>query len=438
MQDPPNNDMKENYTMEIPWEQACHFTIQSNFHHTKLMQTEKLFYEHTSDDSVAAEILEIRNLDEKTAIILDKTIFFPEGGGQPADRGFINGTSVFDVQEIDSEILHYVNADDAKNLTLGKAGLILDAKRRRVFSAQHTGQHIFSGMLFRMLDAPTVSMHMGDETCTIDVNKIGLTMEDLYPVEDKVQDIIEEDCPITIHLCPPEDIHRFHLRRLPPQGEEVIRIVQIGAYEMTPCCGTHLSSSGKVGMFRVISAEKYKGMTRITFIVGRRVFDESRILRTQAEGISRLMNAPALELLPAVQTHVQKTEQLERSLNVRNTELAQFKANQILAEAGLENSTDSTKIYKKLFTDISQDEVLLIAKTAQKKCGCILVFSSVQDKKFCVLASDKKIDIRPLFKTLMDEHRGQGGGGPQFFQGSFSEKNTLEKFIDAIPGRLEA
>jgi alanyl-tRNA synthetase len=401
------------------------------------MQTEKLFYEHTSSDPVVAEIVEIRNLEDKTALILNKSIFYPEGGGQPADRGTINGISVFDVQDIDGEILHFISSDDVKNLALGKAELILDARRRRVFSAQHTGQHIFSGMLFRMLDAPTVSMHMGDETCTIDVNKAGITLEDLHPVEDKVQDIIEEDCPVVTHICPPEDIHQFHLRRLPPQEEEVIRVVQIGGYDIIACCGTHVSSSGKVGMFRVISAEKYKGMTRITFIAGRRVFDESRILRNQADRISRLLNAPALELLPAIETFVQKTEQLEKNFNQKNIELAQFKADQILAEAKLENCTDGAKIYKKLFSDISQDEVFLIAKTIQKKCSCILVFASRQDKKFCVLASDKKIDIRSLFKILMEDFCGQGGGGPQFFQGSFPEKAALENFMYAVPERFE-
>jgi alanyl-tRNA synthetase len=401
------------------------------------MKTEKAFYDHTSDEPVAAEILEIRNLQDKTAVILNKTIFFPEGGGQPADRGSINGIALLDVQEIDGEILHFISLDDAKNLAPGKAELILDARRRRVYSSQHTGQHILSGMIFKMLDAPTVSMHMGDVTCTVDVNKAGITLEDLYPVEDVVQNIIEEDCPITIHLCPPEDIHQFDLRRLPPQGEELIRIVEIGGYETTPCCGTHLSSSGKVGMLRVLSAEKYKGMTRITFIAGRRVFDESRLLRNQADAISRLLNAPPLELFPALQTFVQKTEQLERSFNQAKTELAQFRAEQIFAESGLANAADSAKICKKLFSDLSQDDVLLTAKALQKKCGCIFVFVSSQDKKFCVIASDKKIDVRPLCKKLMEDFGGQGGGGPQFFQGSFSEKTALEKFMNAVPERLE-
>jgi alanyl-tRNA synthetase len=383
-----------------------------------------------------AEILEIRNLHDKAAIIFDKTIFYPEGGGQPADRGTINTIPLIDVQEIEHEILHLVSSCDAKNLALGKAELILDAKRRRILSAQHTGQHIFSGMLFRMLDAPTVSMHMGDETCTIDINKTGITIDDLYSVEEKVQDIIEEDCPITIHLCPPEDIHRFDLRRLPPKGEDIIRVVEIGGYESTPCCGTHLSSSGKVGMFRVIGAERYKGMTRITFIAGRRVFAESRILRRQSEGVSRLLNAPVYEIFSAAQTFMQKVESMERNINAKNIELAQFRSMKILADEKLEHCADIRKIYKKIIFDISQDDVLLIAKTVQKKCACILVFASYQDKKFCVLASNKTIDVKPLFKKLMDDYGGQGGGGPLFFQGSFSDEKTLEKFIDAIPEEL--
>ncbi len=401
------------------------------------MRTEKAFYDYTTDEAVSAEILDIRNVEDRCALILDKTIFFPEGGGQPSDRGSINGITLLDVQERDNEILHFVSSDDARNLVPGKAELILDAKRRRILSAQHTGQHILSGMIYRILEAPTLSMHIGDETCTIDVNKAGITLDDLRLIEDKVQDIIEEDCPITIHLCPPEDIHRFNLRRLPPQGEDLIRVVEIGKYEMTPCCGTHLGSSGKVGMFRVIGAERYKGMTRITFIAGRRVFEESRVLRIQAEGISRLLNTPALEIYPAVQVLAQKTEQAERSFNLKNTELAQCRAAKILDDEKLEHCEDTSKIFKKLFQDISYNDVLLIAKIVQKKYGGILVFASSQDKKFAVLASRKEIDIRPLFKKLMEDKGGQGGGGPLFFQGSFFNEDAMKLFFDAVPESLE-
>ncbi len=90
-----------------------------------------------------------------------------------------------------------------------------------------------------------------------------------------------------------------------------------------------------------------------------------------------------------------------------------------------------------MFADISQNDVLLTAKIAQKTCGCILVFASVQDKKFCALTPDKETDIRPLLKKLMEDAGGQGGGGPQFFQGSFSDKAALENFINSVPERLE-
>ncbi len=401
------------------------------------MRTVKAFYDHTTDEPVPAEVLEIRPLEDKTAVILDKTIFYPEGGGQPSDRGFINGIPLLDVQEMDDEILHFISSGDAKNLSQGRAELILDARRRRELSSQHTGQHILSGTILRLLGAATVSMHMGDETSTIDVDKPGITLEDLASVEDTVQDIIEEDCPIIVHSCPPEDVHSFNLRRVPPQGEDVIRVVEIRGYDFTPCCGTHLSSSGKVGIFRVIGADRYKGMTRITFIAGRRVHRESRLMRVQAEGVSRTLNAPIQEIFPAAETLLKKAEQLEYSINMKDMELAQLRAVQLLLDEGLYNSTDSTRIYKKLFPDISQDEAFLTAKAAQKMCGCILAFASAGDKRFSVLASQKGIDIRPLFKGLMENQDGQGGGGPLFFQGAFSTRAALESFINSIPERLE-
>jgi alanyl-tRNA synthetase len=145
------------------------------------MKTIPAYYEYAGGEPRSAVILEVRPGKDGPALILDKTIFYPEGGGQSADRGAINGVPVLDVREEDGEILHFVAGAD---LVPGPAELVLDAARRRDFTVQHTAQHLLSGTILRLTGAHTVSMRLGEETCTIDVDTTSLGEDTLLRVED--------------------------------------------------------------------------------------------------------------------------------------------------------------------------------------------------------------------------------------------------------------
>jgi alanyl-tRNA synthetase len=189
--------------------------------HTEFMPTQRAYYDYAGAEIFRAEIREVRPPAEKTgktAVILDKTIFYPEGGGQSADRGTINGIPLADVREQGGEILHLA-AEGGDQLVPGPAELALDVRRRRDFTVQHTGQHLLSGTILRMTGKPTVSMRLGEEFNTIDVDAPDLAAETLAVIEDAVMDAVEEDCPVIFHLCPPEDITAFPLRKVPPRGK---------------------------------------------------------------------------------------------------------------------------------------------------------------------------------------------------------------------------
>jgi alanyl-tRNA synthetase len=225
------------------------------------IKTEKLFYDFSTTSPFNAEILEIRSSADGTQIILDKTIFYPEGGGQPSDRGTINGVPIANVLEKGGEIIHITTeagafSDGKCGLKPGPAELVIDSRRRRDLTQLHTGQHLLSAAILSMTGAPTVSMHMGDETCTIDVDAAELKESVLLAVEEAVADSIEENHPVIVHLCPPEDISLFPLRKVPPRGEEVIRVVEIEGRDCIACCGTHLKSTAEIGLLRILGAGK--------------------------------------------------------------------------------------------------------------------------------------------------------------------------------------
>jgi alanyl-tRNA synthetase len=403
------------------------------------METERLYYTWISSAPFEAVILELRPAsDGKAHIILDKTIFYPEGGGQPADRGTVNGVPLLDVREKDGEILHVVSAAGAEILKTGPAKLILDAARRREFTSLHTGQHLLSGTILRLTGKPTVSMHLGDETCTIDVDTPEINEETVIQIEETVADAIEENHPVVIHLCPPEDVSSFPLRKVPPQGEEVIRVVEIEGNDFSPCCGTHLKSSGEIGMLRILGAEKYKGMTRVTFIAGRRVLRDSRLLRRNANIVSHSLKVPVNETGKGVLELLEKTAQTESRLKTLEEEAARIKAGELLKKAALRKTVETSgpAVIIESYAGASISEVLNIGRAAQKETDAVLVLASEPDMKFAAFCTAKGFDIRPLFKDTFAAHGGRGGGGPSFFQGSFEKKETLAAFLEDLKKKL--
>ncbi|MFP3089562.1 alanyl-tRNA editing protein [Treponema sp. TIM-1] len=401
------------------------------------MKTERAYYEHPGADPLQAEILELRPWQDKTALILDKTIFYPEGGGQSADRGTINGVPLLDVQEEGEEILHIVSPGEGATLRPGPGELVLDTIRRRDFTVHHTAQHLLSGTILRLTGFPTVSMHLGDEVCTIDVDAPAFPEETIIAVEEAVQDAVEADAPVVIHLCPPENLGDFPLRKVPPQGEEIIRVVEIRGNDFSPCCGTHLASTGPIGILRILGAEKYKGKTRISFIAGRRVLRDSRLLRKNGDIASRALKVPVAETGPGVLALLDRMKELERRLKTLEEENAAVKAAALLKNAGLlvgeGDSPGRGILLSASFPEAGMDEVLAIGRAAQKLTGALIVLASEGEFKFAAFCSDKKAHLPSILKDPMEAQGGHGGGGPSFFQGAFPGRQELERFLAALP-----
>jgi alanyl-tRNA synthetase len=412
----------------------------------KSVETTAAYYEYAGTGPCLANILEVRNEGDKTALILDKTIFYPEGGGQPADRGSVNGVPLLDVREKDGEILHIVKPEDGGRMVPGKAELVLDLKRRRDFTVQHTAQHLLSGTILRLTGKHTVSMHLGEEINTIDVDAPQLDAQSLAGAENAVMDAIEADVPVITHLCPPENIADFPLRKVPPQGEAVIRVVEIQGNDCSPCCGTHLKSAGQIGMLRVLGAEKYKGMTRVSFIAGRRVFEDSRTLRQNGEIISRALKVPVGETGKAVLALIDRFGEAEKQIKKLEESAARNRAKNLLYRARVLNIEDKDgeemkrtgtaeklKVVSINYSNAEMEDMLRTGRAAQMLTPAVLVFFSTFLLKFAAFCSAKDADIRPLFKDKMEAYGGRGGGSASFFQGLFSSAEELDAFLASLP-----
>lgn len=392
------------------------------------MKTKAAYYDFPFDKtpkSYNAKIIEYCTVNGRNALILDTTIFYPEGGGQPADRGTINGIKVTGVSVHEGEVLHFLEKDINREINTG-VELQLDAVRRRDITVQHSGQHLLSGLFFRLAGIHTVSMHLGEQYNTIDLNTPLPDSTTLLRIEDAAAAAIEEDHPFITHLCPPALAENFPLRRAPPKGEEELRIIEIETIDFSACCGTHVSGTGKIGMIRILGAEKYKGMTRLTFIAGRRCLEESRMLRGNAVLISQILSAPVEETGKAAQALLEKTEKYEEKLKVYKEEAAHKSAEE------LAKKINTMAFYAESFPGRDMEELLQIGKQLQKMSNAVIVLGSEEDLKFTALCSAKGADIREQFKTAVEKAEGKGGGGPSFFQGQFTSAEKYHSFFAGL------
>ena len=202
--------------------------------------TERLYYAQPGQLEFKAEVIRAEGLlDGRFQVVLDRTCFYPGGGGQPCDQGTLNGARIVDVREENGDIVHVVST------AIGPGGVsgAIDAARRRDFMVQHTGQHIFSQALVRAGDLETVSVHFGDEDTTIELKADSVDDGVLRAAEDIANGIIRENRPVILHEIDRAEASHFPLRRTPPD-EGRLRIVEVKEYDWAACGGVHVASSG--------------------------------------------------------------------------------------------------------------------------------------------------------------------------------------------------
>jgi alanyl-tRNA synthetase len=271
-------------------------------------------------------------------------------------------------------------------------------------------------------------MHLGEDYTTIDVDGKDISREILLAAEDEAAAATERDVPVLIHLCPPERVEDFPLRKIPPKGEEVIRVVEIRGYDFSPCCGTHVSSTAQIGMIRILGSEKYKGMTRVYLIAGRRCLKDSRMLRENAETVSRALSVPVEETGLAVLAFLEKADKMEEQLKALAEEAARIRACAIIEKAELEGAGPGSW-HTEYFPDADMEEVSNLGRQLRELSGAVFVLGAGKDKKFAAVCSAEGADIRPRLKEALEKAGGRGGGGKDFFQGQFASCDELKAFL---------
>lgn len=382
----------------------------------KNKMTEKLYYEDVNGKTFAARVLSCEQSGGKYLVTLDRTAFFPEGGGQPADTGVLENANVLDVREHGGTIVHTVDKPvPAGSLILG--GVNWDRRFRHM--QQHTGEHIVSGIANRLFGADNVGFHMGDSYLTVDWD-VQLCPEQLETIERLANEAVYRNVPVSAEFPSPE-----RLAVLPYRSKKKltgrIRIVTVPGYDVCACCGTHVSFTGEVGAVKITGAQNYKGGTRIFLVCGAQAMDDDSEKQRNVAEISALLSAKPDEISQAVKHLLQEDAELKRKLSEAHGELLSKKVD--AAPAGCGNVCAVEKA-------LSPDDLRHYALSLAKRCGgTAAVFSGTEGAyRYAVCGSHE--DVRPVGKALNAALSGRGGGSKELVQGSVrSGREEIEKFF---------
>ena len=384
--------------------------------------TERLYYQDSHLIEFEARVVDVtERVSGWTAVVLNRTAFYPTGGGQPSDTGTLNGARVVEcIDDGDRGVLHVVQGA-APALDAIVAGRV-DWSRRLDHMQQHTGQHILSQAFIKLFDAPTKSFRVLDQSCEIDVALPDPTTEIIERAVELANNVIWEDRVITIHNVSAEEAAEMSLRKEPARDGE-LRLIQIEDFDLTPCGGTHAYRTGEVGMIAMRSWERAKGLTRIEFVAGVRALADYRKANRTAREVAALFSTGRDDSPQNAAQLLDENKELHRRVRLLEEIEARVEAERLLASAAVRD--DGTRVVSHVFGDddssVRSAEFLKnVAHALMATPKTVALLASIDsDTARLVFArsADSLGDMNALMReacTLLD---GRGGGRPDMAQG---------------------
>ncbi len=373
--------------------------------------TEKLYYQDTHLESFTAQVLSCI-WDEKKSyygVVLDRTGFFPEEGGQYADVGTLNGVEVEDVKEKEGVITHYLKAPLESGTQV--EGLI-DYQDRFSKMQQHSGEHIVSGLVNQIFGYDNVGFHLGKELVTMDFNGI-LTEEQIRMVEQKANEAVAKNLQIQVLYPTKEELDQMDYRSKKELSGQV-RIVTIPGCDTCACCAPHVERTGEIGMIRLVDFIKYKGGTRVTMMCGFRALQDYLVKEKNVYEISRQLSAKPYEISDAVKRLQGEMQQMRDKLYHFQMEDMERKLDAIPAEA---------EVYLLFEKDMDKNAARKFVDAGKEKCSQICgLFLGSEEQGYQYILGSKTADMKGLLKEFHSVFPGKGGGKGEMVQGTVSGK----------------
>lgn len=388
---------------------------------------EKIYYTDQYIKEFTAEIEDILEIDNKYHVLLNKTAFFPGGGGQFCDLGMIDVHKVIDVYEKEGRVYHIL---EKKPRNIHKVKCKIDWERREDGMHQHFGQHVLSGSFFKILNANTVSFHLGKETSTVDIQGI-LDEDQIRKVEYYANEMISKNIEVETLIPSKKDLKKIWIRRDLPDTSEEIRIVRIGELDSNACCGVHPKSTLDLKMIKIKRWEKNKGNTRIEFLAGKRAIDYSLRRDRYLTDICKYLSCSDEEAIKGINNLNDKLEMIMDNNKRLEDEVIRYEINDII-----ENSIklNDICIVKKIYDNKNIKYILKIASKLSDYNNIVALLGIKNEDKVNLIFTCSKnleyINISNILKDVITLVDGKGGGNNFLAQGGGKNNGNLEYSID--------
>ena len=380
--------------------------------------TERLYYQDSHQKEFEAEVLSCEAIEHGWRVVLDRTAFFPEGGGQSGDTGTLDGIEVWDTQEAEDTIYHYTSQPIETGRKLqGK----IQFEERFSRMQHHSGEHIVSGLVHRKFGYHNVGFHLGSGPVTMDFSG-PLTEEELRDIELEANGAVAANLPVQV-TYPEKEIlaHLEYRSKIEIEGQ--VRIVTIPGYDVCACCAPHVNATGEIGMIKLTGAVKYKGGTRVSMLCGFRALEDYVQKEKSVSQISVMLSAKPEEVSMAVkrlQDEIQeKKERIiklqEQLLAGKLAQIPEGQAHICLFERGLDTAAMRNFVNAGL-------------EKCQGICGA---FCGDDENGYQYILGSRSVDLREYAKEFNRVFQGKGGGKPEMVQGSVKGSSAdIENYIN--------
>lgn len=403
------------------------------------MGTKKLYYENQYIHIFTAKVLKSEK-DEwrRFYVVLDQTAFYPTGGGQPHDTGTLNDIPIYDTEEFNEEIRHYISepVEVQSDYTAE-----INWERRFDHMQQHAGQHILSATFEDIFGYKTVSFHLGNEICSIDLETTELTEEETNQVEKKANEIILENRPIKTNWVTKDELSNYTLRKELSFSDN-IRLVIIPDFDYNGCGGTHPDTTGQINSTKILHWEKQKKKVRVYFVCGTRVLNQLGRKHKVIRGLTNQLNAPQEDLNEMTKRTIQLRKHLQKNNQELKTELIEYEADKLIVKAHLHHGHYMTKA---IFQNRAMPEIQQLAELTTTKTDDMLVFLiNEKDAKLqvvCAKSDNLDLNMNKLIKSVLPVINGKGGGNELIAQGGgkriISPDELINEMINILSGTSE-
>ena len=410
--------------------------------------TDRLYYQDSFLYQFDAEIREVLETP-RPALILDRTAFYPTSGGQVHDTGEIlraNSDVKFRVTEVadteDGRVIHYLEAPiETQDVQPGtRIHGQIDVSRRRDHMQQHSAQHVLSAAFVRLFNMPTVSFHMADDYCSIDLDTPALTKEQIESAELLANEIVLEDRPVDIRYVTRDEAANLGLRKLPPAERDQLRLIDIRDFDLCTCGGTHVAHTGQIAGILLRKSEKVRQGFRIEFVAGQRAVATARRDFSALTETAGLFSAHIYDVPQQARKALDEIKSLRKQREQSLEDLAAAQAATLLAETPEINGRRSKiKIVVRTLSGRDLAYVKLLAqKLTRQECPAIALLATDAPQPALVFAQSagQPYDMAALLKETMAMLGGRGGGSKDLAQGGFTQTTGLTTALTAAAEAL--